>query len=64
MKGWNRISQYALEHESGNYRISKAMVNGGWFYTVWRKNGRDWDRLETGREAEKLIEKLGGPIDG
>jgi hypothetical protein len=47
---WREVSEYALEHVSGRFRVSRASVRGVWIYTAWKRVGyagtpADWEAI-------------------
>ncbi len=51
---WKRLDNYSAQ--SGNWRISRAWVNG-WVYTFWEQVNGEWlnrGRPKNTEEAEKI----------
>lgn len=35
--GWNRVDRYAIQHESGHWRIAAAKPDGqNWTFILWK----------------------------
>ena len=50
---WKKISDYAIESECGNWRISKSMTGKFSAFTVWKKREGNFSLEATYKDADK-----------
>jgi len=56
-KKWTKLNDYCVQ--SGEWRISKAFVDGTTLYSVWQgKESNAAGHVESFEEAKELIEQL------
>lgn len=34
---WKKLNDYAIEDATGQFRVCRTRVHGGWAYTAWRR---------------------------
>lgn len=45
---WKRLSDYAIEHATGQFRVCRTRVHGVWGYTAWRRVTRQDQQEDAG----------------
>lgn len=43
---WKKLSDYAIEDQTGQFRVCRTRVHGTWGYTTWRRVTRQEEQEE------------------